>query len=99
MSTHRLPTVRVLGRTARTGMLVATDDEMPFYWFLTDCCRASAKGVEWGVACRACYGEIDPSFGGLYDAAFDGDILPETEEADPEAELQAADERTLRSAR
>lgn len=32
---------------------------------LTDCCMASAKGVEWGtnVACRACYAEIDPQMG------------------------------------
>jgi len=30
---------------------------------LTPCCQASAKGTEYGTACRACYAEIDPVFG------------------------------------
>lgn len=35
----------------------------PFRYYLTDCCGASAKGTEWGIACRACYGDVDPSLG------------------------------------
>lgn len=33
--------------------------------YLTDCCGASAKGVEDGVACRNCYQLIDPRLGGI----------------------------------
>jgi hypothetical protein len=35
------------------------------FFRLTNCCKASAKGVEYGthVACRACYATIDPEFG------------------------------------
>lgn len=25
----------------------------------TPCCGAGIKGVEWGLACRACWGELD----------------------------------------
>lgn len=34
---------------------------------LTLCCQASAKGSEGGTVCRACYTDIDPMFGGIYD--------------------------------
>ena len=35
------------------------------FYRLTNCCGASAKGVEYEthVACRACYQSIDPEFG------------------------------------
>jgi hypothetical protein len=40
---------------------------------LTNCCGASAKGVEWGthVACRACYAELDPEMGAAWDSIED----------------------------
>lgn len=66
--------VTVIGR-CKTGM-VATDGQM--VWFLTDCCAASAKGLEDGVGCRSCYELIDPSLGGVYDEKFDGPIGPLT---------------------
>lgn len=66
--------VRILGRARHSGYLVATDDETPFLWFLTECCHASAKGVEGGVACRSCYEYIDEGLGGVYDEKFDGPI-------------------------
>lgn len=31
---------------------------------LTKCCRATAKGVETGIACRACYGDCEWHLGG-----------------------------------
>lgn len=34
-------------------------------WYLTPCCDASAKGMEWGIGCRACHREVDPSYGGV----------------------------------
>lgn len=64
----------ILGRTARTGLRVATDGTLK--WFLTDCCTASATASMGEVVCRACYEEVDPSIGGVYDEAFDGPILP-----------------------
>jgi hypothetical protein len=70
--------VIVLGRTD-SGFLVAGDGEMPFQWYLTECCAASAKGssnCETGVCCRACYAEIDTAYGGIYDEKFDGKINP-----------------------
>lgn len=40
-----------------------------FYWYLTDCCEASAKGsfvgCEPAVVCRKCYCEVDPRLGDL----------------------------------
>lgn len=33
---------------------------------LTPCCNASATGTEWGTACRACYEDVDDSFGLIY---------------------------------
>jgi len=41
---------------------VSADDD-PMY--VTDCCDASAKGMENYVGCRSCYREIDPSLGGI----------------------------------
>lgn len=40
-------------------------------WYVTDCCRASATGVQVtednpaGVACHSCYRPVDPRLGGL----------------------------------
>lgn len=53
----------VLGRDA-VGV-IAESDGMRFY--LTECCGASAKGLEDYIGCRSCYGEIDPSLGGVPD--------------------------------
>lgn len=40
---------------------------------LTNCCMASAKGVEWGthVACRACYAELIPEMGDAWESVED----------------------------
>lgn len=59
-----MSTVFVLGRDDVGA--VAEDRSMtpPFRYYLTDCCGASAKGMEWGIGCRACYDEIDPALGG-----------------------------------
>lgn len=40
---------------------------------LTPCCRASGKGGEWGVMCRACYAPLPIMFG---DCATVEDIAP-----------------------
>lgn len=60
--------VLVLGRDA-VG-IVAENGFMRFY--LTDCCGASAKGMEHGVGCRACHRGIDPWLG---DAGANGENL------------------------
>src|SRR3954468_909149 len=60
--------IRTLGRDAATGYLVSTDTDTGERWYVTDCCRASAKGSTMsptGVCCRACYAEIDPGLGGI----------------------------------
>lgn len=31
---------------------------------LTKCCQATAKGCEFGIGCRSCYAECEPSLGG-----------------------------------
>ncbi len=63
-------TVTVLGRDA-TGYLVAEAVETmsngkvwSMRYYLTECCLASAKGLEDCTGCRACYQEIDPMLGG-----------------------------------
>lgn len=55
--------VIVLGRDA-VG-IVAESEGMRYY--LTECCAASAKGLENYIGCRKCYAEIDPALGGLPD--------------------------------
>lgn len=42
------------------GYEYALDVKDQFQWRITPCCGASDKGMEWGVGCRGCYGEIDP---------------------------------------
>lgn len=53
----------VLGRD-EIGV-VAESDGLKFY--LTECCGASAKGLENYVGCRSCYQEIDPILGSVPD--------------------------------
>jgi hypothetical protein len=38
------------------------------FYPLSDCCQATGKGVEYGsgVACRACYEELDAFYGGFW---------------------------------
>lgn len=43
------------------GVTIAFNEHMA--WLLTECCQASAKGSEFGIVCRSCYGEVDPGFG------------------------------------
>ena len=38
-------------------------------YFLTDCCKASAKGTERGTCCRSCYRLIDERLGMAWLAA------------------------------
>jgi len=35
-----------------------------FRYYVTECCGADGKGVEHGVACRACYRPLPIEFGG-----------------------------------
>jgi hypothetical protein len=53
--------VIVLGRTV-IGTVAECDG---FRYYLTDCCGASAKGMENYVGCRGCYRPIDDGIGGL----------------------------------
>lgn len=62
-----MDTVTIVGRDSLG--LIAELGGMRYY--LTECCRASATGVQVtpsnpaGVACRGCYQAIDPRLGGL----------------------------------
>lgn len=38
-------------------------DGSEYLYGLTLCCQASAKGSEYGIVCRACYGDCSPSLG------------------------------------
>lgn len=64
-------TVFVLGRDA---IGVVAEDRDPGYsggplrYYLTECCGASAKGMEDYTGCRSCYAEIDPALGGVPDS-------------------------------
>jgi hypothetical protein len=60
ISFRPLPRPLVLGRDD-VG-LVAECDGIRYY--LTECCGASAKGIEGGVGCRSCYRYIDDALGG-----------------------------------
>jgi hypothetical protein len=42
---------------------IAESDGIRFY--VTECCRASAKGGEFGTICRNCYSPIDARLGGV----------------------------------
>jgi hypothetical protein len=64
--------VTVLGRNAIGTVAISVDSPgIPYY--LTDCCGASAKGLDCYVGCRECLQEVDPALGGLPD--FDGPII------------------------
>lgn len=62
--------VFVLGRD-KVGIVAEDRDpgykDGPFRYYLTECCGASAKGLEDYVGCRSCYTEIDPAIGGTPD--------------------------------
>lgn len=60
--------VFVLGRDAVGTVAEDRSSDPPFRYYLTECCGASAKGLEDYVGCRACYGEIDPALGGCPDS-------------------------------
>ena len=34
-----------------------------YYYPLTPCCDASAKGTEWGPSCRGCYRDLPEVYG------------------------------------
>lgn len=56
--------MQIIGRDD-VGTIAESDG---FRYYLTDCCRASAKGSvnsPTGVCCRACYAAIDPDLGGV----------------------------------
>lgn len=63
------PVVRVdrHGRDVRldTWGMEYVRDEDGFAFYVTPCCDASAKGTEWGIVCRSCYEDVDPSLGGV----------------------------------
>ena len=55
--TLRSGSVSVVGKT-ESGLLCVVESSMPDDpYVLTPCCQASGTGVEWGIACRACYRE------------------------------------------
>lgn len=64
--------VTVYGRVAE-GYLLAEAHGMRY--FLTDCCGASAKGLEDCIGCRGCYHEVDPSLGDVYTAKRYGPVV------------------------
>lgn len=51
----------VLGLDA-AGDVIARADGIAYA--LTPCCFTSATGTTWGIACRACYAEVDDYYGG-----------------------------------
>lgn len=60
--------VFVLGRDEVGTVAENRSMDPPFRYYLTDCCGASAKGLEDYVGCRSCYEEIDPGIGGCPDS-------------------------------
>jgi hypothetical protein len=61
MSVPTLPAVRTLALDPVTDGFIATDGSLVY--FLTRCCKASAKGGQYGTICRACYSPIDERLG------------------------------------
>lgn len=75
--------VRLLGRTTKSGLLVCAEqfkggDEVPWVWFITDCCGAAAKGGGDGIYCKGCFNDVDPAVGDVYTIAWHGDVVPPT---------------------
>ena len=66
-----LDPVSIIGRDHLGLIAQVGDGERAIRYYLTECCRASATGVQQtadnpaGVACRGCYRPIDPRLGGL----------------------------------
>jgi hypothetical protein len=58
-----------------TGGTLAHADGIVY--ILTTCCGASAKGVEYGAACRKCYTPISDLFGMAWTADEFADNYPE----------------------
>lgn len=63
-------TATIVGHDAY-GLAYAFASDGTLY-YPTPCCGASAKGLEDGVGCRACYRMIDPMLGGV-------PVIPATE--------------------
>jgi hypothetical protein len=64
----------VVGRDSISRILKTTfPNGSVMFSRLSECCGASAKGVEYGthVACRRCYAELDPEFGMAWEDADD----------------------------
>lgn len=56
----------LIGYTPVALVALTRDGDFASMTYLTDCCRASAKGSgSGGVVCRACYTVIDPRMGGV----------------------------------
>jgi hypothetical protein len=64
---HLAADIWIVGRDD-TGLIVIDADGRP--WYVTDCCRASAKGMDDYIGCRNCYHEVSPSLGGIPDIAW-----------------------------
>lgn len=65
-------TVTVVGRDEISQIAkMEFESGAVMFYRLTNCCGASAKGVEYGthVACRACYQTIDPEMGDAWGSA------------------------------
>ena len=45
---------------------VAVYSSYGVFYPVTDCCKATAKGTEWGICCRSCYAEVDSFFGSCW---------------------------------
>jgi hypothetical protein len=60
-----------MGRDAEGYLVYRNRDGMDIR--LTECCHASAKGLDDCVGCRNCYGEVDPAIGGQPVAPYVGE--------------------------
>jgi hypothetical protein len=56
------PAQGLQGRDADGYLVYLNRDEMDVR--VTECCRATAKGLEDGIGCRSCYQLIDEAIGG-----------------------------------
>lgn len=84
-----------LGRTTRTGLLTVARndggaDNVPWVWFLTDCCAAAAKGGDGGIYCKHCYDYVDSIVGDVFTVKWHGDVEPPTDEDKAFVERQFA---------
>lgn len=67
-------TFRILGRTEKTGLLIgaARDEYGDRVALLTECCQATAKGMEYGTGCRSCYRPCSSMLGDVWSIAVHG---------------------------